>query len=134
MSAPQPPQNEPSQAPSPEGDPTPPADNEFPVVAVGASAGGLEAFTQLISHLPDDTGMAFVLLQHLDPKQPSLLSEIIARSTAMPVQEVEDGMAVAPNQLYVIPSGQGMAIHDGRLQLLSRERTRGSSRVIDVFF
>ena len=68
------------------------------MVGIGASAGGLEAFTQLISNLPNDTGMAFVLLQHLEPSQPSMLSDIIARSTPMPVQEVEDGMAVAPNQ------------------------------------
>ena len=134
MSAPQPPQNESPQPSTPETDATPPANNDFPVVAIGASAGGLDAFTQLISHLPADTGMAFVLLQHLDPNQPSLLSEIIARSTTMPVQQVQDGMAVAPDRIYVIPSDQGMAIQDGRLQLLSRERTRGSSRVIDVFF
>lgn len=134
MSAPQPPENEPPQASTPGADATPPADDRFPVVAVGASAGGLEAFTQLISHLPDDTGMAFVLLQHLDPNQPSLLSEIIARSTAMPVQQVQDGMAVAPNQVYVIPPDQGMVIQAGLFHLLSRERTRGSSRVIDVFF
>lgn len=134
MSAPQPPETESPLDPAPEAEATPPADDRFPVVAVGASAGGLEAFTQLISHLPDDTGMAFVLLQHLDPNQPSLLSEIIARSTAMAVQEVQDGMAIATNQIHVIPSNQGMAIQDGRLQLLSRERTRGSSRVIDTFF
>ncbi len=134
MSAPQPPQNEPSQGSSPEGEPTQPDDTRFPVVAVGASAGGLEAFTQLISALPPDTDMAYVLLQHLDPHQPSLLSEIIARSTAMPVQQVQDGMAVAPNQVYVIPPDQGMVIQAGRFHLLSRQSTRGGSRVIDGFF
>jgi two-component system CheB/CheR fusion protein len=104
------------------------------VVGIGASAGGLEAFTQLISNLPNDTGMAFVLLQHLEPSQPSMLSEIIARSTTMPVQEVEDGMAVAPNQVYVIPPNQGLTLEAGKFQLLSRDRTQGSRRVIDVFF
>ena len=134
MSAPQPPENEPSPGSSPEEEPTQPDDNRFPVVAIGASAGGLEAFTQLISTLPADTGMAYVLLQHLDPNQPSLLSEIIARSTPMPVQQVQDGMAVAPNQVYVTPPDQGMAIEAGRFNLLSRQRTQGSSRVIDFFF
>ena len=91
------------------------------MVGIGASAGGLEAFTQLISNLPNDTGMAFVLLQHLEPSQPSMLSDIIARSTPMPVQEVEDGMAVAPNQVYVIPPNQGLTLEAGRFHLLSRD-------------
>lgn len=78
-----------SPSPSTSADrPQPSPEDTFPVVGIGASAGGLEAFTQLLSHLPADTGMAFILLQHLDPNQPSLLSAIIARPTAMPVQEV----------------------------------------------
>jgi two-component system CheB/CheR fusion protein len=128
------PQNESPQPSTPGPEPTSSANNDFPVVGIGASAGGLEAFTQLISNLPNDTGMAFVLLQHLEPSQPSMLSEIIARSTTMPVQEVEDGMAVAPNQVYVIPPNQGLTLEAGKFQLLSRDRTEGSRRVIDVFF
>ncbi|PSR18622.1 histidine kinase, partial [filamentous cyanobacterium CCP3] len=93
-----------------------PEDDIFPVVGIGASAGGLEAFTQLLSHLPTDTGMAFVLLQHLDPSQPSLLSEIIARTTDMPVQEVVDSVAIAPNHVYVIPSNTAMTIVAGYLR------------------
>lgn len=65
----------------------------FPVVGIGASAGGLEAFRQLLSHLPTDTGMAFVLIQHLDPNQKSLLREILSRATPMPVVEVLHGHA-----------------------------------------
>ncbi|MHC5932474.1 chemotaxis protein CheB, partial [Nostoc sp.] len=73
------------------------ADALFPIVGIAASAGGLEAFTQLLSHLLTDTGMAFVLIQHLDPNHKSLLSEILGRTTKMPVKEVQDGMTVEPN-------------------------------------
>ena len=114
--------------------PQPPSDNPFPVVGIGASAGGLEAFTQLLSHVPTDTGMAFILLQHLDPSQPSLLSEIIARTTEMPVQQVVDGVAIAPNQVYVIPPNTAMTIVAGHLRLQPRSRSRSMSRIIDGFF
>ncbi len=93
----------------------------FTVVGIGASAGGLEAFTQLITHLPPDTGMAVVLVQHLDPSQGSLLSDIIARTTSMPVQAVTDGIAIAPNQVYVIPPNTLLDIEDGRLRLRPRD-------------
>jgi len=71
-------------------------DAPFPIVGIAASAGGLEAFTELLGHLPVDTGMAFVLIQHLAPDHKSLLCEILARTTQMPVNEVQDGMAVEP--------------------------------------
>src|SRR6476661_1680169 len=74
----------------------------FPVVGIGASAGGLEAFMQLLSHLSIDTGMAFVIIQHMLPSHGSVLSVILARSTQMPVHEVTDGMLITPNQVYVI--------------------------------
>ncbi|MBD1915245.1 MULTISPECIES: chemotaxis protein CheB [Cyanophyceae] len=121
--------------PSP-ADEAPPASAQpeemFPVVAIGASAGGLEAFTQLISHLPTTTGMAFVLVQHLDPSQPSLLSEIMGRTTEMPVLEVVDGVAIAPNHVYVIPPNQAMTIVAGELRL--QPRPRSGSHIIDTFF
>ncbi|HEY9887286.1 MAG TPA: CheR family methyltransferase [Candidatus Obscuribacterales bacterium] len=124
-----------SSPPSTVGDRAQPsADDAFPVVGIGASAGGLEAFIELLSHLPTDTGMAFVLVQHLDPSQPSLLSEIIARATAMPVHEVVDGVAIAPNQVYVIPSNTLMTMAAGCLQLQPRPRSRRMSRIIDGFF
>ena len=104
------------------------------MVAIGASAGGLEAFTQLISHLPATTGMAFVLVQHLDPNQPSLLSELMGRTTAMPVLEVTDGLAIAPNQVYVMPPNQAMTLEAGTLRLQPRPRSRIGSRLIDSFF
>ena len=71
-------------------------DARFPVVGIAASAGGLEAFTELISHLPSDTGMAFVLIQHLSPDYKSLLSEILGRVTKMPVHQVEERMMIEP--------------------------------------
>src|SRR5258708_15101761 len=74
-----------------------------PVVGIGASAGGLEAFTRLLAHLPATTGMAYVFVQHLDPTHASLLPGLLARVTTMPVREITDGMRVEPNQVYVLP-------------------------------
>jgi two-component system CheB/CheR fusion protein len=74
----------------------------FPIVGIGASAGGLEPMQQLFGHLPIDTGMAFVVIQHLDPHRPSQLTKILAANTAMPVIELADGMRVEPNRVYVI--------------------------------
>jgi two-component system, chemotaxis family, CheB/CheR fusion protein len=106
----------------------------FPVVGIGASAGGLEAFTQLLSHLPIDTGMAFALVQHLDPSHKSLLSEILSRTTQMPVREVQDGMVVEPNHVYVIPSNTMMTSAQGVLRLTPRKKPRGVNMSIDGFF
>ena len=74
-----------------------------PVVALGASAGGLEAFEQFLRAMPVDSGMGFVLVQHLDPTHPSILAEILQRSTTMPVVEARDGMVVERNRVHVIP-------------------------------
>ncbi len=104
----------------------------FPVVGVGASAGGLEAITQLLQALPADTGMAFVLVQHLSPAHPSALAEILSRATTMAVSEVHDEPAVEPNHVYVIPPDRSMIIADGVLKLLPREG--GIHRPIDQFF
>ncbi len=104
-----------------------------PIVGIGASAGGLEAFTHLLEHLPVDTGMAFVLVQHLDPVHESALTEILARTTAMPVREVTDKMAVRPNQVYVIPPDKRLTVARGRLRLEPREQTAGPQHSIDFF-
>jgi two-component system, chemotaxis family, CheB/CheR fusion protein len=109
-------------------------ENRFPVVGIGASAGGLDAFRQLLSHLPTDTGMAFVLIQHLAPNQKSLLREILARETAMPVVEVLNDMAVEPNCVYVIPPNTKMAIEQGLLKLTPREKSRAMVMPVDTFF
>lgn len=108
-------------------------ETSFPIVGVGASAGGLEAFTQLLKALPADTGMAFVLVQHLAPTHPSALAEILSRATTMSVMEVEDESPVKPNHVYVIPPGRSMVIVNGTLQLLPREG-HGLHRPIDQFF
>ena len=109
-------------------------DAPFPIVGIAASAGGLEAFTGLLTHLPIDTGMAFELIQHLAPDHKSLLREILSRSTQMPVNEVQDGMAVEPNQVYVIPPNTKMVLSKGVLQLSPREKLYGKYMPGDAFF
>jgi two-component system, chemotaxis family, CheB/CheR fusion protein len=108
----------------------------FPIVGVGASAGGLAAFEKFLAGIPEniDPGMAFVLVQHLAPDHKSILAEILGRSTSLPVIEVEDGMAVQPNYVYVIPPGHDMALLNGTLQLLEPTEPRGHQLPIDFFF
>jgi two-component system, chemotaxis family, CheB/CheR fusion protein len=106
----------------------------FPVVGIAASAGGLEAFTELIGHLPTDTGMAFVLIQHLSPDHESLLSAILGRVTAMPVRQVQDQMPVEPNSVYVIPPNAQMTLVDGLLRLAPRQKSAGKYLPADLFF
>ena len=103
------------------------------VVGVGASAGGLEAFKQFLARLPVDTGMAFVLVTHLDPKHESILPELLARATQLPVSEVEDGTPVAPDHIYVMPRNTSMAIEGGALRLRPREEGRVLRHPIDAF-
>ncbi|HJW81744.1 MAG TPA: chemotaxis protein CheB [Acidiferrobacterales bacterium] len=105
----------------------------FPVVGVGASAGGLEAFTLLLQRLPADTGMAFVLVQHLHPEYESALTEILSRATSMPVAEAADGMAVEPDHIYVIPPNVYLAMLHGILHLLPRISISGQNLPIDHF-
>jgi two-component system, chemotaxis family, CheB/CheR fusion protein len=106
----------------------------FPVVGIGASAGGLEAFTELLRYLPEKTGMAFVLVQHLDPTHDSVLQEILARSTKIPVKEVKDGEKILTDHVYVIPANANMIIEDGALRLVPRESVRSRNLPIDHFF
>ena len=104
------------------------------VVGVGASAGGLEAFEQLLRSLPNDTGLAFVLVQHLAPKHESMLSELLAKATRMPVVEVTQGMRVQGNHVYVIPPNADMSISDSVLHLSPLSPDRGLRMPIDSFF
>ena len=104
-----------------------------PIVGVGASAGGLEAFTQLLEAMPTDSGMAFVLVQHLAPTHPSALAEILSRVTTMPVTEVHEVSTVEPNHIYVIPPAQSMVIAGGALHLMPREGHR-VHHPVDQFF
>ena len=103
----------------------------FPIVGIGASAGGLEAFTQLLKHLPPDTGMGFVLVQHLDPDHESALTQILSRATPLPVREMTDNQPVEPNHVYVIPPDTNLSIVRGMLKLEPRQRTRTPHRPID---
>ena len=94
------------------------------VVAIGTSAGGLAACTTLLQHVPIDTGLAFVVVQHLDPNHESHLVELLAKATAMPVVKIEDGMAVLPDRVHVIPADAGLGITGDVLQLLPRGADR----------
>ncbi len=108
----------------------------FPIVGIGASAGGLAAFEAFFSGMPADTdpGMAFVLVQHLAPDHKSILSDLIRRYTRMQVFEVEDGMVVQANCAYIIPPNTDMAFLNGTLQLLEPSAPRGQRLPIDFFF
>jgi two-component system CheB/CheR fusion protein len=106
----------------------------FPIVGIGASAGGLEAFTQLLRNLPADSGMAFVLVQHLDPKHESRLADLLAKTTRMPVREVADRAPVQPNHVYVIPPNTIMTLAEDGLHLAPRSDLRGQHLPIDHFF
>jgi two-component system CheB/CheR fusion protein len=114
------------------GDQTSATGLEFPIVGIGASAGGLDAFTQLLQTVPADTGMAFVLIQHLAPNYPSSLAEILSRTARMPVTEGKNDSPVRPNHIYVIPPGRDMIISTGLLQLTQRD-LHGQHRPIDLF-
>jgi two-component system, chemotaxis family, CheB/CheR fusion protein len=103
------------------------------VVGVGASAGGLEAFTDLLRHLPRDTGMAFVLLQHLPPKQHSMMAQILSKATVLPVAETRDGEMPEADHVYILPPGEIMEIRDGALRLASREISEGRYLPVDTF-
>jgi two-component system CheB/CheR fusion protein len=111
-----------------------PSATGFCIVGVGASAGGLEAFTELLTHLPTDTGLGFVLVQHLDPEHASSLAQILTRATSMPVREVMDNLRVEPDHIYVIPPNTSLAIVQGVLKLQPREPTRAPTHSIDSFF
>ncbi len=105
----------------------------IPIVGIGASAGGLEALEQFFRHAPANSGMAFVLVQHLDPNHASLLTEILQRTTSMPVVEALDQIQVEPNCVYVIPPNRDMAIFHGKLQLSIPNEPRGQRMPIDAF-
>ncbi len=105
----------------------------FHVVGIGASAGGLDAFKKLFSAMPADSGMAFVLIPHLDPTHESLMAELLAKQTAMPVREAQDGMPVLANHVYVIPPNADLAIQHRVLRVVPPPPRRGSQTAIDFF-
>jgi Chemotaxis response regulator containing a CheY-like receiver domain and a methylesterase domain len=116
-----------SCAPLPSGNPF------FPIVGIGASAGGLEAFTQVLKHLPATTGMAYVFVQHLDPAHASLLSDLLARTTPMNVREAREGMEVEANHVYVIAPNTDLTLEQSTLKLAPQTKTEGQHLSIDTF-
>jgi len=104
-----------------------------PIVGIGASAGGLDALTRLIARLPADTGLAYVVVQHLDPKHESILAELLGRAGAVPVVQAHEGVKVEPDHAYVIPPNTTMTVTDGHLRLAGRSKTRGPHLPIDAF-
>jgi two-component system CheB/CheR fusion protein len=113
---------------------TPPVQSKaFPIVGIGASAGGLEAFKQFLEHLPVDTGMGFVLVSHLDPTHKSILTELLTRSTRLPVSEISHGMRVEPDHVYVMPPNTSVTIAEGVLSLRPREEGRAGRYPVDAF-
>ncbi|MEO8147791.1 MAG: CheR family methyltransferase [Bacteroidia bacterium] len=113
---------------------SPPAtEQDFPIVGIGASAGGLDAFKRFLKAVPEDSGMAYVLVQHLDPSHESLLPEILARVTKIPVNEITEDIHLAPDHIYVIPSNKTLTSIDGVLKLAPRSGIK-TNLAIDVFF
>ncbi len=105
----------------------------FPIVGIGASAGGLDAFKALLAATPPDTGMAFVLIQHLDPLHASLMAELLSSHTAMPVTPAAEGAAIEPNHIYLIPPGVSLSIARGKLHLSVPAERHGARLAFDFF-
>lgn len=106
----------------------------FPIVGIGASAGGLTALEQFLSHVPPECGLAIVVVQHRDPHNEGMLVELLQRHTPMPVEQARDQMAVEPNHVYVIPPGQDLSLMHGVLHLFAVTDARGLRLPIDFFF
>lgn len=106
----------------------------FYIVGIGASAGGLEAFQGFFTHMPSDTGMAFILVPHLDPTHKSIIGDILKKYTDMNIFQAEDGMKVLPNCVYLTKPDKNIAILHGKLQLIEPAERRGLRHPIDFFF
>ena len=106
----------------------------FPIVGIGMSAGGLEVATAFLKAMPPDSGMAFVIIQHLDSTRESILADLLRRQTEMPVVQVDDGMCVEPNRVYVIVPARTLLIEKGILRLVEPGQPRGHRHPIDEFF
>ncbi|MCX6306094.1 MAG: hypothetical protein NT040_14120 [Bacteroidetes bacterium] len=108
--------------------------SDFPIVGIGASAGGLEALENFFENMPVDSGMAFVVIQHLDPNHAGIMPELLQRITPMKVFQATDGLKIKPNCLYVIPPNKSMSMLNGTLQLFAPVESRGLRLPVDVFF
>jgi len=102
-------------------------------VGIGASAGGLEAIEMFFSHMPSQSGLAFIVIQHLSPDYKSMMKELLSKKTHMPVHRAEDGMSVAPNNVYLIPPKKNLTIFHGKLLLKDQDAIRGINLPIDIF-
>ena len=111
-----------------------PGTNQFPIVGIGASAGGLEALEQFFTNMPKDSGMAFVVIQHLDPNHAGILPELLQRITTMKVYQVSDSLKIKQNCVYVIPPNKSMSVLNGILYLFEPVESRGLRLPIDIFF
>lgn len=111
-----------------------PKPKPFPIVGIGASAGGLEAFEKFFSSMPEDTGMAFILVQHLDSEHKSILAQLIGQYTTMKVTQVTEGEVIQPNHVYVIPPNRDLSILNRVLYLMEPDKPRGQRMTIDHFF
>ena len=107
--------------------------DRFPVVGLGASAGGLDAFRRLLTALPPGTGMAFILIQHLDPTHASMMVDLLAGHTPMTVQQAADGMPLEREHVYLIPPGSYLSIRDGALRLSEPLERHGARLPYDFF-
>jgi two-component system CheB/CheR fusion protein len=106
----------------------------FPIVGIGASAGGLDALEQFFQNMPENSGMAFVVIQHLDPNHSGIMPELLQRITSMKVFQAADHLKVKPNYVYVIPPNKSLAILKGSLHLFDPVESRGLRLPIDIFF
>ena len=111
-----------------------PDPGQFPIVGIGASAGGLEALEQFFGNMPSDSGMAFVVIQHLDPNHVGIMPELLQRITPMKVCQASDCLKVKPNCVYVIPPNKSLSILNGALNLFDPVESRGLRLPVDIFF
>ena len=118
-----------SKAPAPEV-----AAIDFPVVAIGASAGGLDPIIAFLTNVPPDSGIAYVVIQHLDPTQKAMLPELLQRATSIPVTEITQRAALQPNHIYVIPSNADLGLSKGHFVLSEPVQLRGHRLPINAFF
>ena len=112
----------------------PPVGRSFSIVGIGASAGGLEAMESFFKNMPGDSGLAFVVVQHLDPNHKDMLVELLQRRTPMEVLQIHDGMMVEPDHVYVIPPNKDLSVLNGVLYLLEHPEATGPRLTIDFFF
>ncbi len=106
----------------------------FPIVGVGASAGGIDSFKKFLGGIPQDSGMAFVLIQHLEASHESLLPEILSRNTEVPVHEIKDGMKLAPNRIFILPSNKTVSASQELTLKLEPRNSKIKNLPIDIFF